>query len=59
MWSTPSIPLLPGQLESMVVVPFRVLSMKNFELFNHLLKIIITYNLNLQLNANYLNHIVM
>ena len=37
MWSTLSLPLLPGSLLPGVVVPVRVLSMGQIELFNHLL----------------------
>ena len=36
MWSSPSLPLLPGPLWPRVVVPVRVLSMVQIELFNHL-----------------------
>ena len=37
MWSTPSLPLLPGPLWPRVAVPVRFLSMSQIELFNHLL----------------------
>ena len=37
MWGTLSLPLLPGPLGPGVVVPARVLSMGQIELFNHLL----------------------
>ena len=40
MWSTPSLLLLPGPLRFRVVVPVRVPSMDQIELFNHLLRII-------------------
>ena len=44
MWSTPSLPLLPGPLWPGVVVHVRVLSMAQIELFDHLLRIIIIIN---------------
>ena len=34
MWSTPSLPLLPGSLSSGVVAPDRVLSIGQIELFD-------------------------
>ena len=34
MWSTPSLPLLPGQFRRRVVAPDRVLSMGQIELFD-------------------------
>ena len=37
MWSTPSLPLLPGPLRSGIVVSVMVQSMGQIELFNHLL----------------------
>ena len=37
MWSTPSLPMLPGSLWPGVLAPDRVLSMGQIELFNHLL----------------------
>ena len=37
MWSTPSLPLLPGPLLPRVVVPIRVPAMVQKEMFNHLL----------------------
>ena len=37
MWNTPSFPLLPGLLIPGVVVPVRVPSMGQIEIFNHLL----------------------
>ena len=37
MWSTPLMPLFPVPLWPRVVVPVRVLSMGQIELFNHLL----------------------
>ena len=36
MWTTPSLPLLPGPLWSGVAVPARVLSLDQIKLFNHL-----------------------
>ena len=36
MWSTLSLPLLPGLLWPRVIVPVRVPSMGQIELFNHL-----------------------
>ena len=36
MWSTPSLPLLPGSLWPDIVVPLRLLSMGQIELFDHL-----------------------
>ena len=41
MWSTPSLPLLPGPLWPGVVVPVIISSMSQIELFNHFLRIII------------------
>ena len=40
MWSTSSFPLLSGSLKPRVVVPIRVPSMGQIELFNHLLEAI-------------------
>ena len=39
MWSTLSLPLLPGSLLIGVVVSVRVPSIDQIELFNHLLKL--------------------
>ena len=41
MWSTPSLSLLSGLLWPGVIVPVRVSSVHQIELFNHLLNIII------------------
>ena len=41
MWSTPSLPLLPGSLWPRLVVPFWVPSIGQIEQLNHLLTIII------------------
>ena len=41
MWSTPSLPLLPGPLWPRVVAPDKVPYDGQIELFNHLLRIII------------------
>ena len=35
MWSTPSLPLLPGSLGSREVIPVRVMFTSQIELFNH------------------------
>ena len=36
MWSTPSLQLLPGPLKLKMVVPIRIPSIGQIELFNHL-----------------------
>ena len=37
MWNTSSLPLFPGPLEAIVVVPDRVPSMNQIEIYNHIL----------------------
>ena len=46
MWSTSLLPLLPGLLRPRVVVPLRVPSMVQIELFNLLLGIVINIKQN-------------